>query len=230
MKDLKIVCMIPVWKRPNILNICVENNKKFANNNMIFVYIVSENDPFIEQIRKILNGEIVFYHKNRPLGAKMNAGIEAISKHFKYDYLMNLGSDDMIIDDIYKIYNPLMNIGLDLFGYNSCYVKKISTDMIYEMPNANPEHCIGAGRMIKKEIIENCGLKIYDDNFERGLDSNSMQIMKLYNPTLKPYILDGIAPIVDIKSEVNINTFEMVINWGRVREIENTKYKFNNIP
>ncbi|MDE1971409.1 MAG: hypothetical protein KGI50_07590, partial [Patescibacteria group bacterium] len=65
-------------------------------------------------------------HENEPLGKKKNFGLDEAMKR-EWDYLIELGSDDLILNDIFDLYKPLMKEGADYFGSDAVfYIDAIS--------------------------------------------------------------------------------------------------------
>lgn len=100
-------------------------------------------------------------HENRPLGRKKNAGLNAAMK-LEWDYLIELGSDDIILDTIFDAYKPFMKRGEDFFGSN----KMLFIDSImghtrfYQADEANYGWGWGLGRAMSRKMVESMGGKI----------------------------------------------------------------------
>src|SRR5690242_11011768 len=65
-------------------------------------------------------------HENEPLGKKKNFGLtESLKKD--WDYLIELGSDNLILNSIFDYYLPAMKSGEDFFGFTRViYVDSVS--------------------------------------------------------------------------------------------------------
>lgn len=86
---------------------------------------------------------------NKPLGAKMNKGLEvALTKDF--DFMMQLGSDDLISDELVLKSIATFESGCQFFGVNNFIlfdsVKKVCKHFKYN-------NIMGAGRCISKELL-----------------------------------------------------------------------------
>lgn len=89
-------------------------------------------------------------HKNEPLGEKKNVGLTyAMLK--SWDYLLEIGSDDLLKTEILEVYRPFIEKGVDFFGVK---------DFIYI--NSDDGQCrryqsdttYGAARCISRKVIE----------------------------------------------------------------------------
>jgi len=207
MEKTKILVLVPVYKRPEIFKIFAENLNFPSWIEAKVVAVLSKEDKFLSQnVRTCTKHNFVItYSDNEPLGAKMNHGIEWGSLFTDWQYLMNIGSDDIINDDYWeKVQAHLLN-GINMVGMNqiyafNCYSNdtlKLKIDMIW-----------GGGRLIKRDIIEQTIDKlgyIYTPYMSSGLDTDS-QANIIQVTDLVPTIIDG-CYLLDLKTDTNINTF-----------------------
>lgn len=224
----KISILLPLWMRPDVLNICLKQLEIFVKSNskefdILVFFVYSKEDPFLNEIIDLIsefkapNKKIE--HSNMFLGAKMNSGIEFITS-FEYDYLMNLGSDDLIHADLLKLYKPYIKQEADIIGIDSCVFYANEKEILL-LKYYNQDRAIGAGRLISRNAINTIladGKTVYSSYMQRGLDSDSA--INLNNLGFEETVLSVDFPyIVDIKSDININSFEQLKN----------RYKFENI-
>lgn len=210
---MKILAMVPVWKRANILSLFLSrlrcNLPVYAK--MDFVFIVSPEDPEVEIIRKTLNGEDVYYFKNEPLGEKMNAGITYILG-MEFDYLMNIGSDNIWTGLLWELYQPYFTRQCLFFGINDFHAIDFltgETKLIrrYNTGMDDKPAPIGAGRMIHKSIIPD---KLYRDEFMWGMDGASA--FTLYQAGHLPEVVEtnGRPVMLNIMSRTNLTQWEEI--------------------
>lgn len=92
--------------------------------------------------------DYVFY-KNDPLGEKKNYGLtQAVKKD--WDYLIELGSDDLLRTDILELYRPHFG-KLDLFGLK--YVMYLNSET-GEFRELKTDTAYGCGRAISRKLVE----------------------------------------------------------------------------
>lgn len=225
---IKIVIIIPCWKRANILSIVMDQLDYFHNatKNKIDVtvlYVFSLNDPELKQILQHYHNAIhtrdLIYSSNEKLGKKHNDGIRYASTMFEYDYIMNFGSDDLIHADIIDVYMPFMRMNVPLFGLKSVWFYEFKRPPLF-FSYYNENHIVGAGRMIHRSVIDRVIDKfngLYEPNLLRGMDT--MSANRIMECGIKQLIIpSGTFPyIVDIKSEVNINSFEKIRSSAKRR-------------
>jgi hypothetical protein len=115
MQEHKILFFLAVWQRPEITELCFMGLKRLMKRgNVKCMAVISE-----ESMRPLCKkyGIDFIEHENLPLGRKKNALLNAIMKQ-DFDYAIELGSDDLIFDDVFEKYKPFMDAGEDLFGSN----------------------------------------------------------------------------------------------------------------
>jgi hypothetical protein len=138
---------------------------------------------------------------------------------------MNFGSDDLIHPAIINLYLPLMYANTPLIGISALYFLTKGQLPVYFFYYNNP-HVIGAGRLIHriviKKVIDKFG-SLYDPDICRGMDTMSARRMKQCG-FVETSAYRGTFPyIVDIKSDVNINTFDQITK-------ESNKNRFYKTP
>lgn len=212
MKRIKILLLVPIWKRPEILLIFLRHLKRNVPEwiDIKTVFVVSPEDPDLEKISWMLKNQEVFYYKNTPLGEKMNAGINYI-KRFKFDYLMNIGSDNVWTSELWEIYKPFFEKGSKLFGINDFHCMNYDTGEIVLVKNYNtaPDDSpapIGAGRMIHSSLLPDGDL--YRREWLWGMDGASL--WTLWQQGYRPEVVEtnGAQVMLNIMSRTNLTQWE----------------------
>jgi len=235
----KIIIMIPCWKRAGVLKIVSEQLELFfeANSDKYLItvlFVFSQEDPELDALVKIYNNatyrrDNVFFG-NWKLGRKHNAGIRKANE-IGYDYIMNMGSDDLIHPDIMKLYAPLIADKVAVFGITKLYFHDIVEDKTVHFSYYNNPNVVGAGRMISRAAmaeVKNKFGSLYDFEIKRRLDGQSAQ--RLLQCGFKQIGVDpGDFPyIVDIKCGENINGFDRIVeseNRNGISKVNNEVVK-----
>lgn len=208
---MKTLILVPIWRRPEITNIFAINLAVSIPSTCEVLCILSKEDEYYKENLKILEpfGFSIGHHKNTPVGSKLNAGIETALENFDFDYLMNLGSDDLIHPGIWMLYNEFLKFNLPFFGLEKVYFYEVKTG---KLARSLPYYW-GAGRMISRKIIEKMREKreyLYKNEFSRGLDCNSMDnIKKVLNIDYKQIDTNDFPYLVDLKTWDSVNDFNM---------------------
>jgi hypothetical protein len=193
---MRIRCIIPLWKRPQVTLMCLKEMKRVCQESKheIEVTCVISETEWIEVCTSL--GFEYFEYKNDTLGEKLNAGIKHVLKH-DWDYLMVMNSDSMVtvdlIDNVYEYNKPFFGINrLHFVNYYTGEVKEYCYDFFT---------ILGVAKMVSREAIEKCPSPYREAN--KGMDDSFLDSMLFHGYT--PYVVhyDGIHAI-DIKSEVNI--------------------------
>lgn len=236
----RIISLVPVYKRPEVLEIVCKNlhefNKRVKSWYFKPVFLLSPEDVYLRQNQKIVKryGWKAIYFKNLPVSDKINAGIEYIYSYYSFDYLMNFGSDDLIHPNIEALYAPFLEKKVPLFGINTLYFVDMETKRTIFFDTYNTNGSIGAGRMIHRDVIrwfiEN-QYPLYDPGLDSGLDTSSAMNIKR-NLNIVDVIVDsGEFPyVVDLKTNTNIN--HMMYLLERTRNYTDSTYELvsNHYP
>lgn len=229
---MKILILIPCWKRPEILKICIQGIKHLRQNitghEFIPLFIISLEDPYIREIFALVKKYKFITYKNKFIGEKHNAGVNYALKNMEWDYLMNLGSDDVVNPDLFNNhYNNLLQDATPLLGLSDFHVYSWYEKLFYYLPQHNGPLCIGGARLIDRSILEwmhEHQYNLYSNELNHGLDANSFQ--RIYEQTghqaTSP--LTGDLPmLVDIKTHTNINHLLQLKNYENVKTISSSK-------
>jgi len=233
-----IIIIIPVWKRNDVFNLCVKQLDVFCHTdkvNIIVLYILSVTDPEVllqlETIKAAQHRNYTIFSDNDRLGKKINDGL-LFAENLEYDYIMNAGSDDLFHPNLIDLYLPFMELQLPFFGLSGVYFYENGSEpFLFEYYNGN--HLVGAGRMIHRTVIQSVVKEhggLYPEDICRSMDTFSA-IRILAKGTKQNVIYSGDFPyVVDVKSEVNINSFANIEHAAKHKNCYETgKYKLNEL-
>jgi hypothetical protein len=209
---MRTLILVPIYKRPEITDIWAKNMQlvqKIAKNVDVLT-ILSPEDEFFNENSAICEPFTRVIYPNEPLGRKMNAGVEYALRHIEWDYLMNLGSDDLLHPLIFKLYENCIDNKVQFFGLDKVYFfdmesKKLGLSKVYVW---------GAGRMIHRRVIEDIrrqGGTIYTQKETRSMDCDSINNIKLFTDVDYSQVeTDSFPYIVDLKTNTNLNDFTFI--------------------
>lgn len=195
---MKILVFVPVWKRPEITEICfmgINRLQKVPGFQIKGFTVISE-ESMITLCEKY--GIEWCITKNHPLGAKKNYGVKQALRH-EFDYLIEIGSDDLLKDDVLRAYKwdspvlGLMDFALINTETGSC--KAVNTNI--------PKY--GAGRAIKRFVCESFAL--WEDGRSRGMDNSSCRILAL-NRIMQRGVKSEEPIAISLKSAENIWSYK----------------------
>jgi hypothetical protein len=165
-------------------------------------------------------------HDNSPLSDKWNSGLDFL-KNMVYDNLVIIGSDDVIHQNVFKVYKNKINENYDFIGIEDLYLFDIDSKVMYYWPGYgenNPRNgeTIGLGRCLSKRVIEKLNYQLWNPGLMRNLDGSMMSKIKESKLNLNSYTFKckEFGPCVDIKSDQNLT------NINRFRNLEITDQNF----
>lgn len=209
---MKLLIYTQVWKRPEITEICfigINRLRKLCPQYQIEAFAVISEEEFIP----LCNLHKIHWvmAENLPLGRKHNTGIREALK-LDWDYVMNIGSDDIVSHEIFTQYQKYFDRKCDFFGINSIGFFDAKTQgFIFNQTDSTFPY--GAARVMSRRLIEQVD-PFWPDELNKGLDRASqanarergfdISIVKINEPL-----------VIDIKSNVNIWGFKKYsgIQW-----------------
>jgi hypothetical protein len=204
----KNLFLIPIWKRPEITEICLRNLIEFDQG---ILCIVSNDED--QCLCKELGVNHIRY-SNEKLGEKWNRGL-ASARELEWDYLVTLGSDDIVKESLFDFYiscNKMDMVITDKIHFIDTITGKAT--ITGEISRAR----IGAGRRISRKVIEACNYKLWSDEKNRSLDQDSNATIN--RAGFSTAELRTIPHIVGLKSEVNIWKYSHLEARGKNVSIE----------
>jgi hypothetical protein len=202
---ITILTFTPVWKRPAVFEICLKGIDRLvkyapARFNIIPFFIVSESWAAKAVLAR---GYQFIMMPNSPLGAKKNIGMKYAFEEFQFDYLMEIGSDDILTNQYLDIIEPLCRTEVAEFCISTCHFIDTITGAVALWKT---DKVLGLGRCISRPAIAKVlrTTTLWGNERERGMDTYSwrqLQAVGVENTLIENDTVLG----VDIKSEVNIN-------------------------
>lgn len=146
---MRLLFFLAVWKRPEITEICFMglNRLKRAGLYPVETLAVISEKSMIPLCKKY--GIDYTMYKNEPVGEKKNHGLtEAFKK--KWDYLIELGSDDLLKTELLELYRPHLGTR-ELLGINHfCYINSEDGNC----RRMTSDTSFGLGRAISREALQ----------------------------------------------------------------------------
>jgi len=199
----KILIFLALWKRPKITELCFEGLNRLRTHPDFDIQVLAVLSE--EEMKPLCAKYHVNYVEceNSPLGRKKNYGL-SFAKNHTFDYLMEIGSDDLILNELLDSYKPFIESGVKFFGIRDAayidseggYCNRLQSNSTY-----------GAGRMIHRSLLELVDFRLWKETLERGLDNNSVfSFMRrgIDYKQVKPMAFPG---VIDVKSAENIWPF-----------------------
>ena len=154
---MKVAIFFAVYERLGVLKIFLDGLDRLKKDHPDIEWIpfgVYTNDDEGEILKKRKIHSLQY--SNEFLGRKKNAGLKALME-LDWDYMMEMGSDDLVRSELIDIYKPLWEQGVNVFGTNSCYFIETCTGKVAKWKH---NYAIGAGRCIKRSVFVGFGQSI----------------------------------------------------------------------
>lgn len=206
MQNIKLLFFLAVWKRPEITEICfmgLDRLRRESGFDCQSLAVISEESmiPLCEKW-----GINWCFHDNEPLSAKKNFGIEQ-AKKLDFDYLVELGSDDLIKTELLQLYRPHMESGVSMLGTNwfGFINTKTGEARVFQK---GIFATFGVGRAFHRSVIEKHS-PLWPEKLNKGLDNASHFALARKGVFSKKVMVN--KPLaVDLKSDVNIWSFDSI--------------------
>jgi hypothetical protein len=203
---IDLLIYVALWKRPEITELCFKSLDRLRQHpdfRVQVLAVISEEEmtPLCEKY-KVYH----VFHENLPLGKKKNFGLQE-AKKFKFDYMMEIGSDTLILNELLDDYKPYIGV-YEFFGISDCAFIDSETGSCRRIGGAST---YGGGRMIAREILEKMDWKLWRDDISRGMDNNSILRMQSAGIGYRQVKSRDFPMVIDVKSPVNIWPFNHLV-------------------
>jgi len=211
-----------IWKRHDIFELWANGvhrlKRDFPEIKIDVLIAGSEGKSSKDMVEK--HGFTYIEVPNSPLGAKANARLNA-SKQFDSDYIVLVGSDDIISSNCFLLMLCNMAKGydeiapMDIYYYNTVDNKAYYSHGYQNKRKGEP---IAVGRCLSKSILDKAGWQLWSNTALQYLDGWSRDKIKKHRTSKLYYSCreSGVV-ICDIKSEVNMTPFKQRANNEEVR-------------
>jgi hypothetical protein len=217
-RKIKVTIVCPWWRRVCVVSVHAASIDKFIKNSpsyleINYVAIVSTGDPDWKELVEVghAHGFTVVSHPNLPVSNKLNAGIRYALEKFKPDYIMNMGSDDLVSHKIWDEYGKFIEEGVKMFGIDSCHIIERETRQAYYLDLYNDKFPVGVLRMVSSEVIrflkQRHMLDLYPKNINHGMDTASLMRLQKFGIRTEVIHTDWRVFTTGVKCNVSINHF-----------------------
>lgn len=155
----KILFYLAAWKRPEITELCFMGLQRLMKHCGGSAFAIISEKSMIPLCKKY--GIDFCEHENQPLGLKKNFGLNEVMKK-KFDYLIELGSDNLILNEVIDLYRPLMQSDEDFFGSTKLLFIDSVTGQTrsYEAVENQYGFGFGLGRCMSRKLLESVSAKV----------------------------------------------------------------------
>lgn len=155
---MKYLFAMTMYKRPQISELCLLGLERLRKIHDFEILVCGSTD----EDREVCKGVNYIHHENLPLGKKNNYLFQTALEG-NFDYLVNLGSDNLASDKLWEHYLTLRE---DYVKPKGIYFLDSETQRAVKVA---PQNTLGAFRMFSRELLENVG-KTYAVTFRQDVN------------------------------------------------------------
>lgn len=221
---MKLGILTATWKRYDVFKIyCKAINRYREHPELEIVPLVVVSDRQSAAICR--NNKIKYITcPNFPLSSKFQAGMTELKK-YGVDYVLNLGSDDLICDNTLNVYLREMNKGFDFIGVGSCFVySRVEKKLVYwpgysGWLNYRKGESAGVARCLSARLLNFLNWKVWDCDINKGLDGCMTKRLKGFKYSSKTLFCENEnMMVVDLKDNQSVTNFK---HYKNCRKIDN---------
>ena len=196
-------------KRPQVLALWCAQIKRLRNETQCYipaVVVSGEEDKAICDQYHVVH----ITQENKPVTKIFNRAMGYMREQ-GMDYVLTLGSDDIISTVFLRNTFYLMETGVDLIGVWSFYFycgHVRDRGKLVRLERANSKTFLGIGRTVSSKVLDKCDWTLWDVEKNWGMDAIASKNLAKYSITRAK--VEG--TIVDVKTDVNLNSFRIWSN------------------
>lgn len=230
MQDLRITFITGMWKRPEVFEMFAKGIKKIQTqwSNMDIQCVVAGSEGVHSRSLCEKYGFHYIETNNYPLSDKMNKPLQ-VAKELNSDYVICLGSDDVMSLELFDLYLEYMNQGYDFIGLIDFYFLNLEKNKaIYwkgYREHSRKGETIGAFRCISKWVLDQLDWELWQSGLTKGLDASmKVKLSKLSYRSKSIRLKDENVYAMDIKTSENITPYKefdnsLVINAEALKSV-----------
>lgn len=145
---------------------------------------------------------------NRPASMKWDTGMSFLQK-LNLDYVLVLGSDDIMSTDLLRAYMTEMEKDVDLIGLNEIYVYDGDGNTKGALRRYTSSRVLGVGKMLNKRILDKVEWRGWVSSHPRSWGMDGLLARNTDKHIRTKSMVSGV--VVDVKSADSLNKFTMFV-------------------
>lgn len=224
---MRLAIVTAMWKRPEVFSIFGRNTVRLVRECKeleINVFVAGSEGDVSRNLAESFGFEYV-ETPNAPLFNKWNVAVQS-AREWQPDYVMMMGSDDVMSAAMLKRYLAPMRSGFDFIGSIDWFFYDLKSGRAIHWRGYTGDRrgkLCGAGRMLSRSLLDRLGWQPWQSQVDgEGMDGTMMRrLLKIGRYTTKAIHTNG-ELAVDIKSDVSITPFAL---WQNSLEIDPTRIR-----
>lgn len=220
---LKVAIVSAVWKRPEVFEMFAKgiNNLVKCCPDVEFHVIIAGSEWRASEYMVKNQGYTYIEIPNEPLATKHNSTTYAAGK-LGVDYVICLGSDDIISPELFREYEKHMREGVDFIGVTDFYFYDTVTKKAAYWGGYREKwrlnHTCGAGRVLSARLMTAWDWMPWENKDSNILDNSMESKLAAMNHSKEIFSLkeNGLYAL-DVKSSTNMTPFKL---WDNTEFID----------
>lgn len=213
-RKIKVAFLTAVWKRSDVFEMFAKGINHLVQNSDLFDISVivagSEGAKSKRMVEK--HGYTYIETPNDPLSNKVNQ-TTLYCQNLDLDYVICLGSDDIMSLELLNEYHKHMIKGIDFIGVTDCFFYDTESKKSLYWGGYRESyrfgHTVGAFRAISISLLKKWNYKPWEVQHSKVLDSSIEAKLKNTKHTSHTFsLLDKDLKALDIKSSTNMTPFQ----------------------
>lgn len=213
-EKIKLAIVTSIWKRHDIFELFAKGVKNLMEKcDQFEITVVVSGSEWIKShdLVRVLHGFNYIEIPNEPLAAKVNATTYAC-KDLGVDYVLCVGSDDVISPELLNEYAIHMRKGIDFIGITDCYFyDTVSKKSLYwggYREQYRKGHTTGAFRALSVRLLAQWDWMPWENKDSLVLDKSMQDKLKVTPHTIHTFSMKEKGMFaLDIKSSTNMTPF-----------------------
>lgn len=219
---MKIAIVTGIWQRPEVFRMFAQGVKVLQENSPheIKCFVSGSEGETSKQLVESFGFSYIEI-LNDPLAKKMNASV-LLAKEFGPDYILCVGSDDIISPGLLTAYERHMRSKIDFIGVTDFYFWDYAKNRASYWGGYKEAwrrgHTAGAGRMISKRLMDIWKWQPWNNEHNRILDTSIQEKLARTPHTTATFSMKSQGVFgLDIKSDTNMTPFKL---WDNTELID----------
>jgi hypothetical protein len=225
---MRVAIVTAIWKREEVFGIFARNAVKLINSvpdMELKVFCAGSQGEHSQGMAEAYGFDYVEV-PNNPLYEKWNVAVRS-AKAWRPDYVLMMGSDDVMSAKMLRRYLPSMMQRIDFIGCLDWMFYDLNSGKAIHWKGYNDNErrgkTVGAGRMLSASLLDRLQWQPWAQQVNgEGMDGTMMRRLGKINTYTQRAITTGRELAVDIKSDTNITPFAQ---WPNSVFIDPTKIK-----
>jgi hypothetical protein len=217
----KIGIAVTNFRRVEVLRIFCAGIKRLRQETGLEIPVVCTGDDSGSEVCREYNIFHVVY-PNSPLTDKFNRACAGL--YNKVDYVMIMGSDNLMSTKAFLALQAEADKGIDLIGFDTVYFFGMDDIHTGQLIKFHKTTVLGVGRTISKRVLDKLYWEPWTKDRDRAIDTIMLDAVRDYVKT-RTLLSDHF--IVDLKTSANLNPIHF---WAKkIQALPENNLLFENI-